>query len=298
MIPRFAHKLLGDLLIKYLVYVRPTEEIFGRKLWGLDAYRVLHTTMFWCGRGKRCDDSDDLSKHLKEATGRYLGVALGVQKWRHLATAVGRLYMIMIEPSEQKMTTMMDAGAGRTTTTSELIYALEPGDLGRLNTRTMAKFKATAALWQHNAFGLSFNKRVPSMKEILQPNADIGSDGLALHQKEPATTAPGLSSQELKEAVEVAVGNALKAQVMPFLQQALQSQLGTLVEQAISTAMAQVTPKLSSAPTQVPPPPPPSSSSLFRSQPLFDVTMDPIAPLTDEEANSLWIDNDKVNYYI
>jgi hypothetical protein len=245
--------------------------------------------MFWHGDGKRCDDSDDLSKHLKEATGRYLGVALGVQKWRHLATAVGRLYMILIDPDEHKMINMMDAGAGRTTTTSELIYALEPGDLGRLNTRTVAKFKATAALWQHNAFGLSFNKRVPSMKEILQPNADIGPDGLALHQKAAAAAAPGLSSQELKEVVEVAVGNALKAQVMPFLQQALQSQLGTLVEQAISTAVAQVTQNLASAPApaQVPLPSTP-----------FDVTMDPIpmGPLTDEEVDSLWIDNEKVNY--
>jgi hypothetical protein len=288
MIPRFAHKLLGDLLVKYLVYVRPTEEVFAKKLWGLDAYRTLHTTMFWYGNGRRCEDSEDLSKHLKEATGRHLGVALGVQKWRHLATAVGRLYMIMIDPQEQKVTNMMDAGAGRTTTTSDLIYALEPGDLGRLNTRTIAKFKACAALWQHNAFGLLFNKRVPSMKEILQPNAGIGPDGLAIQQKPAA--APGVSPEELREAVEVAVGNAFKAQVMPFIQEALKSQLGTFMEQAISAAVAQVAQRLPSAPV-------PAPSPLSPPQPLLDLTVGSTdaAPMEeDEENDDLWID-DQVN---
>src|SRR4029077_15530656 len=133
-----------------------------------------------------------------------------------LAAAVGRLFMIIVDPDEQRVTNMMDAGAGRTTTTSDLIYALEPGDLGKINTRILAKFKAVSALWQHHAFGLTFKKRVVAMKEILQPDAEIGPDGLALHPKTAA--GPGISADAVKEAVEIAVGNALKSEVMPFIQ--------------------------------------------------------------------------------
>lgn len=285
MIPRFLHTELGNLLIRYGVYVRPTEEFFASKLWGRPAYEVLHTTMFWHGHGKRCSDAEDLGKHLKEATGKYLGVALGVQKWRHLAAAVGRLFMIIVDPDEQRATNMMDAGAGRSTTTSDMIYALEPGDLGKINTRILAKFKAVAALWQHHAFGLTFKKRVASIKEILHPDAEIGPDGLALHTN--TTTGPGLSADAVKQAVEIAVGNAFETKVMPFIQQALQSQLGSIVEQAVSSAVAQVAQRLPTMPVDPPTSPSPQ---------LFDVTMGVDSTVQDDQFDNdddddLWMDD-------
>lgn len=177
MIPRFAHTDLGMLLVKYLIYIRTTEELFARYLWGMSAYRVVHTYMFWRSKGLRFDEGDEFTPILKAATAKYLGAGLNVHKWRHLAAALGRLFLIIIEGNED--TNMMDAAAGRTTTTSERIYALQPGDLGRLNIHTMSKFRAMSNIWQNKAFHLVFNNgHLPTVDEVLQPGANIRPDGL------------------------------------------------------------------------------------------------------------------------
>lgn len=76
MIPCFAHKGLAELIVRYLVYIWPTEEFFAHQLWGYDAYRIIHTYMFWHGKGVQFDEGDEFSPILKAATARYLGLGL------------------------------------------------------------------------------------------------------------------------------------------------------------------------------------------------------------------------------
>lgn len=60
-IPRFAEENLGRVLLKYFVFVRPTEEAFGRQLWGQDAAKTLHHYMFYTHQGKPYDSPTQFS---------------------------------------------------------------------------------------------------------------------------------------------------------------------------------------------------------------------------------------------
>ena len=233
MIPRFAHEQLGQLLIKYLIYIRTTEEVFACKLWGDDAYRVLHTYMFWRAEGVQFEDADQFSPILKAATAKYLHAGLNVHRWRHLAAALGRLYLVIMEDNEDD-TNMMDAAAGRTTTTSERIYALEPGDLGRLNIHVMAKFRAISTIWQNKAFGLTFRGgRVPGVDEVLQPITKITPAGLA-----PEIT-PSIS-QDLQTMIQNIVSQTLNDQLKQFLPQ-VENIVTLAVQKGVAATQAQVT---------------------------------------------------------
>lgn len=79
LIPRWAHPDLGAMIIKYLVYVRSTEEVFAEQLWGVDAAKVLRYSVFWRWEGKAYDVSDQFSNVLKGETMSYFGEDLNIQ---------------------------------------------------------------------------------------------------------------------------------------------------------------------------------------------------------------------------
>jgi hypothetical protein len=235
MIPCFVHVELGTLLVKYLIYIHTTEEVFARSLWGMSAYCVIHTYLFWRSKGLRFDEADKFTPILKASTAKYLGAGLNVHKWHHLAAALGHLFLIVIEGNED--TNMMDAAAGRTTTTSERIYALQPGDLGRLNIHTMSKFQAISNIWQNKAFHLVFNGgQVPTVDEVLHPGTNIHPDGLARQPVQNNRTSPD------------------EAAIQRIVLQTLDEHMGCLLPQIESTVASAIQRSLQARLITQPPP--------------------------------------------
>jgi hypothetical protein len=148
------------------VFVRQTEEVFGSYLWGPDASKVLHYHLFYHGHG-RVMSTFDMSNIMGELTLKHLKVELNVSTYRHLAAALGRHLMVGIIDPEEDLTTGMDAMAGRQTVTSEAIYGLQPGEVGRVNDRVMTLFRAMARLWHARVLGLKLEGRVATLNEIL-----------------------------------------------------------------------------------------------------------------------------------
>ena len=177
-VPRHAHYELSEVIARYFIFIRLVEEVFACNLWGDEAFRVLHTDVFYCTNGERYNSSDQLSTVLKKYLGEHLGAPLGVLQYRHLATALGRhLLAVEIDADDDVTTTGMDAAAGRTTAVSEMVYALTNDMIGTLNDRHMAMSRASAHLWQSGLFKLKMRGSVATAGQIESEVVDLNSDG-------------------------------------------------------------------------------------------------------------------------
>jgi hypothetical protein len=189
MIPRFAEEALGQLLLKYFVYVRPTEEVFARQLWGEEAAKTMHHYIFYTYQAKPYHSTTQFSAILQRHTREHLAVALDVSTYRHVAAAIGRYLMVgMIDP-EENLNTGMDLQAGRTTATSEMIYGLQSGEDGKLNERLMALFLAMSRLWHARVLRQKLDGRIATLKEILDPTTTDDQLGGQEHQANGDLTA-------------------------------------------------------------------------------------------------------------
>lgn len=155
------------------------EELFAQQLeWGNEASWRLQTHVFYGYKGKADEDAEHLTTVLAKVTKTYLDVELGVSEWRHLCTAMGRVFIMWdMEPDDAEWTNTMDAQAGRNETTSDRIYALQSTQLGHLNPRLWAKFLAVSRLWHVRALKLKVKGRLADLEEILAPDADLHQNG-------------------------------------------------------------------------------------------------------------------------
>lgn len=179
LIPRWAHSSLGTLIINYFVFVRNTEVLFAERLWGEDACEVLHYEVFYRRKGLSYTTTDQFTRILESKSVTWLGSPFGIQDWRHLAAAIGRALMVGIIDPFDDMTTGMDGQGGRESYTSEMIYAIEPGQVGRINDRTMALFLAVSRLWWTKVLHLKVKGKVAPLKQILDPHSQIDPTGAA-----------------------------------------------------------------------------------------------------------------------
>lgn len=117
-IPRFLTERFSRTLAKNLTFLRLVEETFVRDLFGEESYKVVHTHLFYrLTPTAACDLSgtDGLSSELRIQTEKYLGAALGVLDWRHLQTALCRVFLgDLIELGAEDQTNMFSAGFGHT----------------------------------------------------------------------------------------------------------------------------------------------------------------------------------------
>ena len=151
------------------MFVRHTEEVLGSFLWGPDASHILHYHLFYHLNGKAMT-TGDMSRILGTFTLDHLKVKLNVSMYRHLSAAIGRHLVVGIIEAEEEKTTGMDAMAGRQTTTSEAIYGLQPGEVGKINERILALFRAMARLWHAKVLRLELDGKVATLDQILHPN--------------------------------------------------------------------------------------------------------------------------------
>jgi hypothetical protein len=200
-----------------------TEETFARELWGDEAYRNLHTSVFYRPSGRCYALSQQLSSVLQSFLGKHLKAPLDVSKYRHLAAAFGRhLLAIEIDASEDTMTTEMDAAAGRSTALSEMVYALDASQLGNLNDRSLAVHRATDRLWQSKLLKLPVKGAVATSEQIDSARTPLNVDGSL-----QSATASSSHDSSILASFRTILGEfeeSLLRKLVPAVVQQLQSQ--------------------------------------------------------------------------
>ncbi len=199
--------------------MRHTEEVFGTYLWGPSASHVLHYHLFYHLNGKALV-TGDMSRILGGFTLDHLDVQLNVSSYRHLAAAIGRHLVVGIMEADEELTTGMDAMAGRQTTTSEAIYGLQPGEVGRINDRILSLFRAMARLWHAKVLGLELEGRVATLDQILHPNSTM--DELA------GKPSPGFTTTDLHTLIDhlkATYEDSVVKRIVPLLMEALEDKL-------------------------------------------------------------------------
>ena len=200
------------------------EEVFARELWGDDAYRVLHTCVFYRPGGLEYNKSTQFSDIFKRYMTRHLKAGLNAAEYRHLAAAFGRhLLAVEIEADEDLVTTGMDAAAGRSTQVSEMVYGLQNEQLGVLNDRTLAVHRATDRLWQSKLLKLSVPGAVASADQIESARVPLNPDG-SLNVSAPSLPA---DSSQLLGAIQgmfEQFEQSLLQKIVPAVVQQLQQQ--------------------------------------------------------------------------
>jgi len=219
LIPRFPHVHLSNLLLKYLVFIRHTEEVFGTYLWGPSASHILHYHLFYHLNGKPLN-TGDMSRIVGTYTLNHLKVKLNVSTYRHLAAALGRHLVVGIINADEELTTGMDAMAGRQTTTSEAIYGLQPGEVGRINERILALFRAMARLWHARVLGLELEGRVTTLDQILHPETTM--DNLA---EKPSKGFTHTDLHTLIDHLKATYEDSVVNRIVPLLMQALEDKI-------------------------------------------------------------------------
>lgn len=229
LIPRWTHPDLGLFIIQYFIFIRFTEEVFAEQLFGEEAAHVLHHEVFYRPSGDSYTLTSQFTSILEEKTAAYLGVEVGIQDWRHFAAAMGRRYTIGIMDPEENITTGMDAMAGRETDTSERIYALQPGQVGKINDRTLALFLACARLWWVKMFNLKVEGRVAELADILDPASQVDDLGrlpeTAKSKKDVKSV--GIDLNALEGIIQTQLKVLMAEQIIPQIKQVLESVLDT-----------------------------------------------------------------------
>ena len=90
-LPILAADELQTLQEKYLILVRPVEELIALALWGQEA-RVLYHEYMYVEMGCRVD-ADMFSRHLQTYLDKYVGADIGVEELRQLSVSVMREFI-------------------------------------------------------------------------------------------------------------------------------------------------------------------------------------------------------------
>src|SRR5258708_4244250 len=148
-IARFAYDALGMEILRVYTMLNPVMEEFAQVLWGDDAYRVIHNHMFWHRDGRCYGDSHALTAALEEWSYEVWGWKCNISTYRQLIAGLGKYWTVLNMDPEEEWTSLMDAGAGRSSSTGDRIYGIMAGDLLHFNTKMVQLFKALSNIHHH-----------------------------------------------------------------------------------------------------------------------------------------------------
>lgn len=151
-IPSLFPTELRDLIVEYLVKVRPVEVLLWRVLGDEVAAYETNTYLLVCCGTKMT--SDDVSSTLRKHTAEYMGASLGINAWRHLSVAVQREFIPSHFLTGGDRTT--DSAANHSTEVARGWYGVLTDSLPRLTTDAMWEFNFLDRLW-HDIVGFGEN---------------------------------------------------------------------------------------------------------------------------------------------
>lgn len=225
LIPRFFHDMIMTVLLRYLITIRPIEELFAGILWGPEAKERYHHILF-VHQGRQMTTSY-LSRQLKKHTAAaFNGLEMATADFRQASAGLGHdLKLGMIEPEEQLGT--LDETAGHSSTTAERFYAFLPGNPGQLTSLMMARFRAVDELWDYRIYGLKPLHQILQLDKILDAHT-------TLTEFQAPFQAPVQSVLDPLPAADAL------APVMTALEAAIQSAIAAAIPKIVSQVVSQL----------------------------------------------------------
>jgi hypothetical protein len=161
---------LQALQEKYLILVRPLEELLAFALWGEKA-RVLYYEYMYVEMGHRVNE-DMFSRHVVEYMKDYCGVGINVEELRQLSVCIMREFI----PAQHHYNTM-DNNTGdliqdHTTNMSRGNYGGLEGSMPYLTTDAMFKYDDFCTRW-HCVTGFGKYPAPPPLRMIRAPGQDM-----------------------------------------------------------------------------------------------------------------------------
>ena len=159
-IPRFLPWRVGQLLVMYIAYVQPFEELLAVKTYGSGWAEHVWTV------GEGIWDTEKLSKIISRETSKALGVRLTTLSYRHAAAAIGRKKVGSrfaqgyqeeigeIEEPEIDEEDPMDLAAARGSAVGQRRYGVSSDIIKHLSMRSIELFRPLCGKW-HEVIGLS-----------------------------------------------------------------------------------------------------------------------------------------------
>lgn len=197
--------------------MRPVEQFFARELrWTSKAQRRLRTYVFYGHNGAKPKAAAHLTPILRRVTGKYLGVRLGVQDWRHFAAALAQVAEIFqFDPLDESDETMNigDAQAGHTKHVANTSYAIPVKEFGYLNPRIWATFHAYSRLFQTKLLGLQVPGKVATAADIESSHTSLNDDGsleLRMTHVEAATKEIAAATKEIRVSLADGISDMKK----------------------------------------------------------------------------------------
>ncbi|KAJ1541415.1 hypothetical protein HK405_010657, partial [Cladochytrium tenue] len=131
---RFLHRDVGELLLKYLVLVRPVETLAAQLLHG-DEAATAHQHMLFVFHGQ-------------PASGKHacFRADISISQYRHVATAFMHHHLKLADLAANDG--LLDEQAGHTAHVTASVYGRSQIDLQRIDRYSAAKFQVASTRWQ------------------------------------------------------------------------------------------------------------------------------------------------------
>ncbi|KAF9521890.1 hypothetical protein CPB83DRAFT_865131 [Crepidotus variabilis] len=144
-IPTKCHPLLNDLLIRYLLLIRPVEAHLIHHLRGPSAY-LVYSEFLWVTGGRRTSEIE-MYKTFMAFTAKYFDIKLGVRQYRQIAVEIGRVFLGSEATVREREFDAIAAQAGHTAHVARSNYANEVGHLPRLSSDLLLRYARVSEMW-------------------------------------------------------------------------------------------------------------------------------------------------------
>jgi len=149
--PVVLDKESSNIVIAYLLLIRPVEELLGYMLRG-DEAKILYSEFMWVQNCSRVSASN-FYDHFREFMLNISGVAIGVHDWRQFMVQIARVYLGSEFEIDEEEFDALSGQRGHTVGMSHLKYALEFGIMSNMSSDTFLRFERMSQNW-HGVTGL------------------------------------------------------------------------------------------------------------------------------------------------
>ncbi|KAF8873087.1 hypothetical protein BD779DRAFT_1452248, partial [Infundibulicybe gibba] len=144
-IPIKANPRVNKLLEKYLVLIRPLEEIFAFTIWGAEEAQK-YQEYFCMDMGERLVEAT-FSKTLANFTGSFSTIPIGPRDYRHLMVQVARTYLGSENELDEHEEDVLAGQRGHGLATSRRCYAPELGHLPCMSSDLLLRYGRISEAW-------------------------------------------------------------------------------------------------------------------------------------------------------
>lgn len=147
--------------MKYLVYIRPTEELLTPHLISdegdLQGAMQNLNCYLWIRKDRQWT-TEQFTRELRSLTTKHLTANLGIGLWRQLMAGLGRVILPLKEyngeDENEEETDIMDAQRGHTAAISRRHYAITSSQIGQLDAVILNKYRKSSTLVHSILFGI------------------------------------------------------------------------------------------------------------------------------------------------